>query len=396
LRILISAGEASGEMYGAQLIRAMERHATTHAGTALVGCPGQQSSASAAAPLEFFGVGGEKMRAAGCDTIVDAKDLAVVGISEILSHLPKIWRLFHQLVAEARKRRPGLAIVIDSPAFNWRVARQMKKRGIPVVYYVCPQFWAWRQGRVRLLRKYVDKALVIFPFEEKFYRDRGVDATFVGHPLAGLPKPAITREAYAAEHRLDPAKAWITLMPGSRVKEVRMNLPTIMESAAKLGGEYEFLLPVAPTLDRGLVTALVGSQPIHLVSESLPALAHSRAGIIASGTATVEGAMMGTPFVMVYRVTSFTYFVGRRTVKVPHFAMVNLIAGKEIVPELVQHDFTAEKVVARLQQIIADGPARDQMILGLKEVKDRLGHPGGDRLHPADQASDAIFKLMGN
>jgi lipid-A-disaccharide synthase len=396
LRILISAGEASGEMYGAQLIRAMQRHAATQQGTAPVGRPGQPSSPMAATPLEFFGVGGEKMRAAGCDTIVDAKDLAVVGISEILGHLPKIWRLFHRLLAEAGKRRPGLAIVIDSPAFNWRVARQMKKRGIPVVYYVCPQFWAWRQGRVRLLRNYVDKALVIFPFEEKFYRDRGLDATFVGHPLAGLPKPAITREAYAAKHRLDPAKPWITLMPGSRVKEVRMNLPTIMESAAKLGGEYEFLLPVAPTLERSFLTSLVGSQPIHLVSESWPALAHSRAGIIASGTATVEGAMMGTPFVMVYRVTAFTYFVGRRAVKVPHFAMVNLIAGKEIVPELVQHDFTVEKVVARLQEIIADGPARDRMILGLQEVRDRLGHSDRDQRHPADQASDAIFKLMGD
>ena len=139
------------------------------------------------------------MRAAGCDTVVDARDLAVVGISEILSHLPKIWGLFHKLIAEADKRKPDLAIVIDSPAFNWRVARQMHKRGIPVVYYVCPQFWAWRQGRVRLLRKYVDKALVIFPFEEKFYRDRGVDATFVGHPLADLPRPEIDRAAYAAQ-----------------------------------------------------------------------------------------------------------------------------------------------------------------------------------------------------
>ena len=139
--------------------------------------------------LEFFGVGGEKMRAAGCDIVVDAKDLSVVGITEILGHLPKIWKLFHKLIAEAEKRRPDLAVVIDSPAFNWRVARQMKKRGIPVVYYVCPQFWAWRQGRVRLLRKYVDKALVIFPFEEKFYRDRGVNAEFVGHPLAELPRP---------------------------------------------------------------------------------------------------------------------------------------------------------------------------------------------------------------
>ena len=168
VRILISAGEASGEMYGAQLIQAL-RH---------------QDPA-----LEFFGVGGERMRVAGCDTVVDAKDLAVVGIAEILSHLPRIYGLFNHLISETDRRRPDLAIVIDSPAFNWRVAREMHQRGIPVVYYVCPQFWAWRQGRVKLLRKYVDKALVIFPFEEQFYRERGVDATFVGHPLADLPFP---------------------------------------------------------------------------------------------------------------------------------------------------------------------------------------------------------------
>ena len=316
-------------MYGARLIEALRRLA------------GEGARATQDQP-EFFGVGGDRMRAAGCDTVVDSKDLAVVGISEILSHLPKIWGLFHKLIAEADKRKPDLAIVIDSPAFNWRVARQMKKRGIRVVYYVCPQFWAWRQGRVRLLRKYVDKALVIFPFEEKFYRDRGVDATFVGHPLADLSRPEIDRAAYAAEHQLDPSKPWITLMPGSRVKEVRMNLPGILESAKKLGSNYEFLLPVAPTLDRSFLQALVAdNSSIHLVSEALPALAHCRAGIIASGTATVEAALMGTPFVMVYRVSDLTYLLGRSRVKVPYFAMVNLIAGEEIVPELVQHDFTA-------------------------------------------------------
>src|SRR5437870_6268808 len=191
-------------MYGAQLIEALLRRSPS---------------------LEFFAVGGERMRAVGCNTVVDAKKLAVVGITEILSHLREIYGLFHRLIAEADRCRPDLAIVIDSPAFNWRVARQMHKRGIPVVYYVCPQFWAWRQGRVRLLRKYVDKALVIFPFEEKFYRDRDVDATFVGHPLADLPRPEIDRASYAARFDLDPAKPWITLMPGSRVKEVRMNLP---------------------------------------------------------------------------------------------------------------------------------------------------------------------------
>ena len=196
-------------MYGAQLIEALRRRDPQ---------------------IEFFGVGGDRMRAAGCDTIVDAKDLSVVGITEILSHLPKIYGLFQHLIKEADKRKPDLAIVIDSPAFNWRVARQMKKRGIPVVYYVAPQFWAWRQGRVRLIRDYIDKALVIFPFEEKFYRDRGVDATFVGHPLADLPHPTIERDDYAAQFRLDPAKHWITLMPGSRMKEVRMNLPTILDA----------------------------------------------------------------------------------------------------------------------------------------------------------------------
>src|SRR5438552_1700447 len=227
-------------MYGALLIGALHRLA------------GEGTRATLNQPLEFFGVGGDRMRAAGCDTVVDSRDLAVVGISEILSHLPKIWGLFHKLIAEADKRKPDLAIVIDSPAFNWRVARQMKKRGIPVVYYVCPQFWAWRQGRVRLLRKYVDKALVIFPFEEKFYRDCGVDAEVVGHPLAELPRPTITRAEYAAQNGLDPAKLWITLMPGSRVKEVRMNLPEMLEAARLLGEEYEFMLPIAPTLDSGL------------------------------------------------------------------------------------------------------------------------------------------------
>jgi lipid-A-disaccharide synthase len=374
VRILISAGEASGEMYGAQLIEALRRLDPS---------------------LEFFGVGGDRMRAAGCDTVVDAKDLSVVGITEILSHLPKIWGLFHKLIAEAGKRKPDLAIVIDSPAFNWRVARQMKKRGIPVVYYVCPQFWAWRQGRVRLLRKYVDKALVIFPFEEKFYRDRGVDATFVGHPLADLPRPEIDRTAYASQYNLDPAKQWITLMPGSRAKEVRMNLPELRLSTMVLGSNYEFLLPVASTLDRQFLESRVeGYQSIHLVPEALPALAHSRAGIIASGTATVEAAMMGTPFVMVYRVSDLTYLLGRPRVKVPHFAMVNLIAEKEIVPELVQYQFTAGNVVARLNQILPEGEARRKMIARLAMVKTRLKGPEGAQLRPADRAAAAILSLL--
>ena len=333
------------------------------------------------------------MRAAGCDTIIDAEDLSVVGITEILAHLPKIWGLFHKLIAEADQHKPDLAIVIDSPAFNWRVARAMHKRGVPVVYYVAPQFWAWRQGRVRLLRKYVDKALVIFPFEEQFFRDHGIDATFVGHPLADLPRPAIEREEYSKQHQLDPEKHWITLMPGSRKKEVRMNLPTMIEAASQFGRTYEFVLPVAATLEAGFLKSLIRTQRVTLVPEALPALYHSRAGIIASGTATVEAAIMGTPFIMVYRVSALTYVLGKPRVKVPHFAMVNLIAGKEVVPELVQQNFTAKNVVERLQEILPDGDTRDRMIENLAQVKAGLRGSHRDGLYPAELAAAAVLEL---
>ena len=369
VRILISAGEASGEMYGAQLIEALRRRDPK---------------------LEFFGVGGQRMRAAGCDTVIDAKDLAVVGITEILSHLPKIWGLFQHLIEEADRRRPDLAVVIDSPAFNWRVARQMKKRGIPVVYFVAPQFWAWRQGRVKLIRKYVDKALVIFPFEEKFYRDRGVDATFVGHPLAELPVPAASRTEFAALYALDAAKPWITLMPGSRRKEVSMILPTLLEAARRLGSEFEFLLPVAPTLERAFLQPMLGAGRITMVDEALPALHHSRAAIVASGTATVEAAMMSTSFVMVYRVTPLTYALGKPRIKVPYFAMVNLIAGEKVVPELVQDDFTADRVVDEMRKILADGSARETMLAGLSRVKARL-RPDAQASSAADRAAEIIM-----
>ena len=373
MKILISAGEASGEMYGAELIEALRRRD---------------------AGVEFFGVGGPRMRAAGCDTVVDAKELAVVGITEILSHLRKIYGLFNHLIAEADRRKPGLGIVIDAPAFNWRVARQLHKRGIPVVYYVCPQFWAWRQGRVKLLRKYISKALVIFPFEEKFYRDRGVDATFVGHPLAELPHPSIERADYAALYQIDPAKHWITIMPGSRVKEVRMNLPTILEAVKRLGPSCEYLLPVAPTIDREILQQQIGKARVTLVPESLPALWHSRAGIIASGTATVEAAMMATPFVMVYRVSALTYLLGKPRIKVPHFAMVNLIAEEEVVPELVQQDFTAENIVSRINELLPDGVVRDRQLEGLAKVKASLRSPlASDGRHPADRAADIILEL---
>jgi len=406
-------------MYGAQLIEALRRRAAIPARVVTGLGPvqaGQSPATTQARQLEFFGAGGDRMAAAGCEIVVDARDLAVVGITEVLSRLPKILGLYRKVIRAADEKRPALAVVIDAPAFNWRVARQMRKRGIPVVYYVCPQFWAWRQGRVKLLRKYVNKALVIFPFEEKFYRDRGVDATFVGHPLADLPAPAIRREAYAAENGLDLAKPWITLMPGSRRKEVGMNLPTILEAADRMqkdrlekdcaGNGYEFLLPVARTLDASFLAELIAGSTrtcqaaslqgsIHLVSEALPALYHSQAGIVASGTATVEAAIMGTPFVMVYRVSRLTYALGKPRVRVPHFAMVNLIAEEEVVPELVQHKFTAENIVAEMNKILPDGEPRTRMIERLAVVKARLKQGRGGGEHSSELAAEIILKMMG-
>jgi len=371
-------------MYGAQLIESLRR---------------RDPSAT------FFGAGGERMRAAGCEIVVDAKDLAVVGITEIVSHLPKILGLYKKLIRAADERRPDVAVVIDSPAFNWRVARQMRKRGIPVVYYVCPQFWAWRQGRVKLLRDYVNKALVIFPFEEKFYRDRGVDATFVGHPLADLPMPDVTREQFAIRYGLDPNKPWLALLPGSRRKEFRLNLQTMLEAAKKLGGDFQFVLPVASTLDAQWVhdqalrsgkSASARIMPfIALTNDARASLRLSRAAIVASGTATVEAALMETPFVMVYRVSPLTYALGKPRIKVPYFAMVNLIAGEEIVPELVQHKFTAENIVAELGKIIPEGPLRECMLTKLASVRAALRFDGAaDTLTPAERAAEAILKAI--
>src|SRR6478672_2441271 len=227
MQFLISAGEASGDTYGAQLIDALRQQ-----------LPG----------ATFFGMGGEKMRAAGCDLLVHANEVAVVGLAEVVTHLPGIRRRFKHLVAEAARRKPDATILIDFPDFNLRLARELHRLGIPVFYFVSPQIWAWRTGRVQQIRKYVREMIVIFPFEQEFYRRHGVEVSYVGHPLAYVPPPQVSRDEFAASHQLDPKKQWIALLPGSRRKEVRLNLRPMVEAAMLLeqpGSEFEFLLPVA-------------------------------------------------------------------------------------------------------------------------------------------------------
>ncbi len=377
MRLLISAGEASGEMYGAALLDALRKLSPE--------------------PIEAFGLGGERMRSAGCDTVVDANDIAVVGIAEVVTHLPRIYREFRKLLREVDRRKPDVAVLIDFPDFHFRLARALHARGIPVVYYVSPQLWAWRRGRIRLVQQYVQKMLVIFPFEEQFYREHGVAAEFTGHPLGELTIVAEPRAQFAAENSLDPAKLWIGLLPGSRRKEVQMILPTLLEAAKKLGCGYEFLLPVASTLDKSWLEeqllTIPGAPRVTLTRDARQTLVQSRAAAVASGTATVEAAVLGTPFVMVYRVAPLSWRVGRRLVKLSHFAMPNLIAGREIVPELVQHGFTAGRVAEEIATLLDEGPRRSRMLEDLAEVREHL-QAGRAVETAAERAARAVLGVV--
>jgi lipid-A-disaccharide synthase len=373
MRLLISAGEASGESYGGQLIAALKKRAPA---------------------LDCFGVGGERMRASGCRIVVEAKDVAVVGLAEVVTHLPRIWGEFGKLLKAVDRHQPDAAVLIDFPDWNLRLARELHRRGVPVIYYVSPQLWAWRPKRIEQIKRHVRKMLVIFPFEEPWYRERGVEAEYVGHPLADLPAPG-------PPPPLRSPQIPIALLPGSRKKEIALNLPAMLRAARALGSKYQFIIPVASTISaKWMVDSIhraVGQDPginLKLESDARMVLRQARAAVVASGTATVEAALIGTPFVMVYRVSPLTWKLGRRLVSVPFFAMPNLIAGREVVPELVQDSFTAENIVAHLNDILPEGAARQGMLEALKEVRDKLAAPAGST-GAADRAAEAILAATG-
>ncbi len=365
--IFISAGEASGEHYGALLVEALKKR------LAQIGRAAQ-----------FFGMGGPRMEAAGVERIVRAEEMAVMGITEVIRSLPRIYRGYRKLRDAIRERRPAVAVLIDFPDIHFKLARELRRLGIPVVFFVSPQLWAWKKRRIRLVQRYVDRMLVIFPFEERFYRQRGVAAEFVGHPLAELPPPSVSREQFARDSGLDAAATWIGLLPGSRMKEIRANLPEMLNAARSLAQRapekrFAFLLPVAPTLVaaqrehlRALIAAQGSGPPVRLVRDARAALLHSRASVVASGTATVEAALIGNPFVVVYRVSPLTYAIARRVVSVPHVAMVNLVAGKRVVPELIQSGFTARNVVLELERLLPDGLPRQSMKMELAQIRGLL------------------------
>lgn len=356
ISIFISAGEASGDNYGALIVEALR---------------GRLPQA------KFFGCAGPRLTRAGCEPVVDAAAVTMVGLVEVLPGLPRAWRALQALKRAVASRRPRLAILVDFPDFNLRLAEFLKGQGVPVLYFVAPQVWAWRKGRLKQIRKVVDRLLCLFPFEEEFFRQAGVPAEFVGHPLVSRAKPTMPREEFLHGLGLNAQSTPIALLPGSRRKEVQLNLPPILDAARLLAARWscDFLLPAAPGLSAEWLKAQLGdlAPAVRITREQFhDTVGHARAAIVASGTASTETAILGTPMVIVYRVTSLSWWLGRHLVDIPFFSIVNLVAGKQVVPELIQDRFTGPAVAAELAPLLDDGAARNQMITALAEVTAKL------------------------
>jgi lipid-A-disaccharide synthase len=375
--LLLSAGEASGDMYAALLATALKQRLD----------------------VAIFGMGGPQMRAAGVEIITDYSEVSVVGITEVLKHLPSLRRAMSRLVNEAERRRPLLAILTDFPGFHLRLARKLRPKGVRNVYYICPQFWAWRPWRANLVRRRFALALCIFHFEEKFYADAGVPVKFIGHPLVGNVKPTMTRELFRKKYGLEEGHPILTILPGSRRGEIAHHVPVLVEALGEIRraspGKLELVVAVAPGLDLEHLKALFPAQlqVKFIEDDTYNALAAADLAIVSSGTATVETALLGKPMIVVYRLSPLTARMAKPLVKTKFFSMVNLIAGRAVVPELIQDDFTPQRlaeVVARLLSASEEGKQNVKEICrGLAEVRERLGPPGA-----VDRAADAIATLL--
>jgi lipid-A-disaccharide synthase len=344
--------------------------------------------------VDIFGMGGPQMRAAGVDILTDYSEVSVVGITEILKHLPSLRQAMERLVTEAEKRRPDLAVLTDFPGFHLRLARKLKPLGIRNVYYICPQFWAWRPWRANLVRRRFVEALCIFPFEEKFFSGRGVPTKFIGHPLVGNVQASGTRAEFLARHQLDDHRPIVTILPGSRTGELAHHLPVLREAADKIDAKRpaQFVVAAAHAKDVAeLQTGWASRLTVRVVQgQTYDTLAAADAAIISSGTATVEAALLDVPMVVVYRLSQLTATLAKPLVRTPFFAMVNLLAEEKVVPELVQDDFTPDNVAQKVLELLNSPNERDTMRKNLAEVRRRLGPPGA-----ADRAAAEIARLAG-
>ena len=372
-RLLISCGEPSGDLYAGALVR--ELHAIDP-------------------QIVVSGMGGPAFAAAGGTLLEDHRGVAVTGLTEAIRKIPKSYGAMRRLVAWARANRPDALVVIDFPDFNFRLARRIKALGIPVVYYISPQIWAWRPKRIEAIRRFADLVLVIFPFEEDIYREAGVPVEFVGHPLIDLARPSAPRAAFLRSQGFSMSAPTIAILPGSRPNEVSRILPDLMVAAKKIRMRLpsaQFLVARAPNLDDYQFEALsAGGQTLFRVleGETDAILAAANVVLTASGTATVQAALHGAPMVIVYRVSPLTYRLLRRLVTVQSIGMVNLIAGERIVPELIQEAFTPATVAGEAISMLTDGDRVTRIRAGLARVRERLGGPGASR-----RAAEAILRI---
>ena len=354
MRILVSAGETSGDRYAAGLVEAL----------------------SARLPdARFFGCAGPNMRAHGVEAIVRTEDLAVVGLFEVARHIPRIYGLFRRLDRSAAALAPDLAILTDAPDFNLRLAARLRRAGIPVVYYVAPQVWAWRKRRIHRIRELVDLLLVIFPFEEGYFRERGVDARFVGHPLCDVAKVSANRPDFLSRHSLDPSEPLVALLPGSRKGESLRHLPALEDAAHRLteSGVRQFLMPASATTGTQFFAERWQGPEIRIVeNRSQDCIGHADVALVASGSATVETALLGTPMVSFYRLSWSSYCLARLLVDVQYYTMVNLLAGKQVIVECIQHECTGAKLASEAIRLLQQEGERCRMIAEFSSLRSRL------------------------
>jgi len=369
------AGEASGDSHGAHLISALR---------------------ALDPKINFTGLGGPQMQSAGLVLYEDLTKFAVVGFSEVLKHYSEFKRIFDQFVTRVEQLKPDAVVLIDYPGFNLRLAKVLKEKGFKVIYYISPQVWAWKENRVKLIQKYVDKMLVLFPFEKKFYTKHGLDVELVGHPLVDTVKATITKDDLLPSLGLDPNKLTIGLLPGSREKEVEKLLPVMAETAKQLYKEYpnmQFLVMKAPTISfHFLKSHLEGTKelPLRIVPDrAYDGINACDVCIVASGTATLETAILKKPMVVVYKTSLITYFLAKSFIKIPYIGLVNVVAGKKIVPECIQNEATPENIAREIKNIFTDEVKIADIKAELGKVKESLGQPGA-----SERAARKILEII--
>jgi lipid-A-disaccharide synthase len=374
-RVLISAGEASGDLYAAALAGKLRRD---HPG------------------IELFGCAGPRMRAAGVEAVVESESLAVVGLIEVVAHIPRIYREYRKLVGEAARRRPDVAILTDSPDFHFRVAKKLKRLGIPVVYLVAPQVWAWRKGRLPIMRRNIDRLLCIFPFEKDFFEKHGIATEYLGHPLTRMVRASAPRPELRRRFGVPDGARLIAVLPGSREGEIERHLPVLIEAAKlirqKTGpeGAYRFTASLPPRMAEKFRERFLAASIQVQEGQTWDVLACSDLALAASGTVTIEACLLNTPMVTFYRVNGLSWLLGKLLVRVPFYSMVNLVAGRRIVPELIQSGMTAGRLAAEALLLLENDDNRLQMRADLAEVAGKLAGPHD----PMEAAASVVTELL--